>query len=162
MCNQCLDDYFLNTSIFGHFEVCNAVTNSDKLLPGDDFKPRSRSVLLQPHKFKLPPRDSSSFAPLYRKLSIDTLPHCAVAKLGNKILVPDTLSGFEMRFLIRFIYASMGNEVPIATGSGLRLPEEGDVTTPPPPLPRPLLLLLRPDPGLLPKPKSDTRKRKRT
>ena len=121
-CKHCLDGA-TNTDVFGHFEICCAVADCDKLLMGNEL-----SSKLQKGNIQLP--SSGSFAQLYSALS-EKIHHTGLAKLGQNVLVPDTLSGYEKRFLIRYIYAALGDEVLIATGSTLRKPAENEIITPP-------------------------------
>jgi len=76
---------------------------------------------------KLPTK--GSFAKVYSALS-DKIHQSGLAKSGDKVLVPDTLSAFEKRFLIRYIYAAIGDEVLVATGATLREPAKNEIETP--------------------------------
>ena len=76
---------------------------------------------------KLPTK--GSFAKVYSALS-EKIHQSGLANSGDKVLVPDTLSAFEKRFLIRYIYAAIGDEVLVATGATIREPATNEIETP--------------------------------
>ena len=122
-CSTILNTSSTTTAILDHYESCCAVTNSNDKLLGDEF-----SNALSTKGINLP--SSGSFKKIFSELS-DRLHTGIVRTAESKIVVPNTISGVEKRFLIRFLIAK-GESVAVLThDGGFRDVLKSDYETPP-------------------------------